>query len=188
MFSVPPNCHFEVDDAEDEWTYSQKFDLIHGRSMVTCFKNPTTVIKSAFNSLAPGGYLELQDMILPMRAIDDTLNDTVIHDWTVRTMEAAEKLGTSWKNSTNYVRYFEEAGFVDVTEKHFQWPSNTWPKRLRMKTLGSYQQEDMLRGLESLSLVVLTTGGGMTKEEVLAMNELVKKDIHNTGIHAYLPM
>jgi len=46
----------------------------------------------------------------------------------------------------------------------------------------------MLRGLESLSLVVLTTGGGMTKEEVLAMNELVKKDIHNTGIHAYLPM
>jgi hypothetical protein len=86
------------------------------------------------------------------------------------------------------VRYFEEAGFVDVTETHFQWPSNTWPKGLRMKTLGSYWQEDMLRGLESLSLAVLTKGGGITKEEVLAMNELVKKDIHNTGIHAYLPM
>jgi hypothetical protein len=57
-----------------------------------------------------------------------------------------------------------------------------------MKTLGSYWQEDMLRGLEPLSLAVLTRGGGMTKEEVLAMNELVKKDIHNTGIHAYLPM
>jgi hypothetical protein len=80
-------------------------------------------------------------------------------------MEAAEKLGTSWKNSTNYVRYFEEAGFVDVTEKHFQWPSNTWPKGLRMKTLGSYWQEDMLRGLESLNLAVLTRGGGMTRRK-----------------------
>jgi hypothetical protein len=92
MSSVPHNCRFEVDDAEDEWTYSQKFYLIHGRTMVTCFKDPITVIKSAFNSLAPGGYLEMQDVILPMRAIDDTLNGTVIHDWTVRSMEAAENL------------------------------------------------------------------------------------------------
>ncbi len=29
--SVPANCSFEVEDCEDEWTYSQKFDLIHGR-------------------------------------------------------------------------------------------------------------------------------------------------------------
>jgi hypothetical protein len=95
MSSVPPNCHFEVDDAEDEWTYAQKFDLIHGCAMVTCFKDSATVIKAAFNSRTPGGYLELQDMILTMRSIDDTLNGTVIHDWAVRNMEAAEKLGTS---------------------------------------------------------------------------------------------
>lgn len=185
---VPPNCKFEVNDAEDEWDYSQKFDLIHGRALVTCFKDPGTVIKQAFGSLAPGGYLELQDMILPMRAIDDSLNGTVIDHWTKLTMEAAAKLGTSWKNSANYVRYFEEAGFVDVQEKYFQWPSNTWPKGQRMKTLGSYWQEDMLKGLESLSMAVLTRGAGMTKDEVLAMTAEVKKDIHNTNIHAYLPV
>jgi hypothetical protein len=188
LISIPTNCHFEVDDAEDEWIYSQKFDLIHGRAMVTCFKDPAAIIKSAFNALAPGGYLELQDMILPMRCIDDTFNGTVFQDWSLRIMNAAEKLGTSWNNSANYVRYFEDAGFVDVTEKHFQWPSNTWPQGQRMKILGSYWQEDMLIGLESLSLAVLTRAGGMTKEEVLTMNELVRKDIHNKGIHAYLPV
>lgn len=186
--SVPANCHFEVDDAEDEWSYSQKFDFIHGRAMVTCFKDPAAVIKSAFNSLAPGGYLEVQDMILPMRSIDDTIENTAINDWSNKTMAAAAKLGTSWENTVNYVIYFEEAGFTDITEKHFQWPSNTWAKGARMKTLGTYWQEDMLRGLEAMSLAVLTRAYGMTKDEIVAMLPDVRKDINDKGIHAYLPV
>jgi hypothetical protein len=185
---VPPNCHFEVDDVEDEWTYSQKFDLIHGRALVTCFKDPGAVIASAFNSLVPGGYLELQDVILPMRSIDDTINGTSLDHWQGITIDSAAKLGTSWKHSANYVRYFEEAGFVDVVEEHFQWPMNTWPKGERMKTLGRYWQEDMLSGLESLSMAVLTRGAGFTKGEVLDLTAQVRKDIVNKNIHAYLPV
>lgn len=185
---MPPNLTFEVDDAEDEWNYSHQFDLIHGRALVTCFKEPSTVIASAFNSLVPGGYLEFQDIILPMRAIDDTLNGTNMQHWQMSTIEAAGKMGTSWKRSGNYVKYFEDAGFVDVVENHFQWPTNTWPKGERMKTLGRYWQEDLSRGLEGLSMAVLTRGGGMTKEEVLALTEKTRVDIANKGIHAYLPM
>ncbi|CZR50799.1 related to methyltransferase [Phialocephala subalpina] len=185
---IPSNCRFEVDDFEDEWNYSVKFDLIHARAMVTCFKDPGTVFKSAFDSLKPGGYLELQDIVLPHRAIDDTLQGTAMQTWTDLTIDAAAKLGSSWKLSGNYVKYFEEAGFVDVTENHFQWPMNTWPKGERMKTLGSYWREDILRGLEGLSMAVLTRGGGLTKEEVLEMTAKVRKDINNKGIHAYLPI
>jgi hypothetical protein len=186
--SVPSNCRFEVDDVEDEWNYSQKFDLIHGRAMVTCFKDPVTVIKSAFESLKPGGYLELQDLILPQRAIDDTLKGTAIEKIADLSLAAAAKLGTSWKNSVNYSRYFEEAGFVDIVEKHFQWPMNTWPKGERMKTLGSYWREDVLRGLEGVTMAVLTRGAGMTKEQVEELADLARKDINNKGIHAYVPM
>jgi len=32
-FSLPPNCSFIIDDAEDPWTFSQKFDFIHGRAL-----------------------------------------------------------------------------------------------------------------------------------------------------------
>lgn len=83
----------------------------------------------------------MHDLILPMRAIDDTLKGTNLDYWSETTIKAAEKLGRSWRNSANYVRYFEEAGFVDVVEKHFQWPMNTWPKGERLKTLGSYWLE-----------------------------------------------
>jgi hypothetical protein len=42
---MPPNCIFEIDDIEELWMYSFKFDLIHMRMMVgtaadwpRCFK------------------------------------------------------------------------------------------------------------------------------------------------------
>jgi SAM-dependent methyltransferase len=61
----PPNVQFQVDDAEDEWTFSKTFNFVHGRMLFTCFKDPRKVIKMAFNSMDLGGYLELQDAVLP---------------------------------------------------------------------------------------------------------------------------
>ncbi|KAG4413683.1 hypothetical protein IFR04_013187 [Cadophora malorum] len=169
---IPSNCSFEVDDLEDQWNFPQKFDLVHGRAMVTCFKDPATVFKSAYDSLEPGGYFELQDMAIPMRAIDDTLKGTAMEFWADTTMSAAEKLGRSWKN----------------VEKHFQWPMNPWAKGKHLKILATYWMEDMLRALEGLSMAVLTRAGGMTKEEVETLTAKVRKDIVNKNIHAYQPV
>jgi SAM-dependent methyltransferase len=36
---VPPNVHFEIDDAEADWTYSQPFDFIHCRTMAGSIKD-----------------------------------------------------------------------------------------------------------------------------------------------------
>jgi hypothetical protein len=34
---VPPNCVLEVDDVQQEWTWHDKFDLIHMRIMIGSF-------------------------------------------------------------------------------------------------------------------------------------------------------
>lgn len=34
---VPPNCIFEVDDIQREWTWREPFDLIHLRQMLGSF-------------------------------------------------------------------------------------------------------------------------------------------------------
>lgn len=146
------------------------------------------MIDSAFKALTPGGYLEFQDLILPMRSFDGSLEGTALDEWQTRTIEAAANMGSNWKRVADYVRHFEEAGFVDVEETHFQWASNTWPKGERQKTLGRYWQEDLLRGLEGLSMAVLTRGGGMTMEEVLELTARVRKDLLNKSIHGYMPM
>jgi hypothetical protein len=122
-----------------------------------------------------------------MRAIDDTLKGTALDFWAETMLKIAERLGTSWKNSANYVRYFEEAGFVDV-EKHFQGPSNRWPKGERLNALESYWLEDMSNGLEGLSMAVLTRGAGMAKEEVVELTSKVRENLKDKRLQAYCPV
>lgn len=46
--SVPTNCRFEIDDVEEEWTWSQKFDYIHARMMTASFCDYPKFFKQAF--------------------------------------------------------------------------------------------------------------------------------------------
>lgn len=70
--SVPPNCQFEINDAEEEWIFNKQFDYIHARAMVSCFRDPPSVLRSIYDSLEPGGWFELQDPIMPLRSVDGT--------------------------------------------------------------------------------------------------------------------
>lgn len=56
-----PNLSFVVEDAEEAWVHEQKFDYIHARYVYTCFDHPQAVIRSAFDFLNPGGWMEFQD-------------------------------------------------------------------------------------------------------------------------------
>jgi hypothetical protein len=45
---VPPNVHFEVDDVESDWTYSQKFDLIFCRDMSAGIKDWPRFVRQCY--------------------------------------------------------------------------------------------------------------------------------------------
>ena len=74
--SIPNNCRFEVDDAEDDWTFSEPFDYIHARAILACFQDNRAIAQKIFDNLAPGGYFELQDPSIPMKCDDETLEGT----------------------------------------------------------------------------------------------------------------
>ncbi|CZR66302.1 related to methyltransferase [Phialocephala subalpina] len=183
---VPPNCQFEVDDSEDVWNFSQQFDYVHGRALLTCFKSHLPVIKSAFDSLRPGGYLELQDAIFSARCVDDSMKGTDLERWCGLVLKATEALGKNWNRASEYRTYLVETGFEDVVEKKFVWPIGTWARGKRMKMLGLWCREDLLSALEGISLAVLTRGLGMSKEEVEVLLVGVRNDIKSNEIHAYL--
>jgi hypothetical protein len=56
---VPPNCRFEIDDLEEDWTWNTKFDFILSRMMLGSFADFPRFVKqayeygSAFTCLAP---------------------------------------------------------------------------------------------------------------------------------------
>jgi hypothetical protein len=185
--SVPPNCHFEVDDVEDEWKYNHKFDYIHGRFLALCFKDTATVFQNAFDALTPGGYFEMQDA-LTLTCIDSSGEGTQLMRWVSLMIEVATKLGRDWAKVTKYKSWMEEAGFVDVKETYFAWPTNIWPRGQHYKTLGVWAGADLKDGLEGFSMVALTRALGWTSEEVKALLADVRRDLDDRNIHAYLPM
>lgn len=109
-----------VDDAEDNWEFSQKFDYIRGRALATCFKSHFNAIKSAFNALRPGGYLEFQDCIVPFTCIDNTIKGTSLERWVDLILKGSNALGKDWTRVSKYKRYLEQSGFEDVVEKRYE--------------------------------------------------------------------
>jgi len=186
---VPPNCKFEVDDAEDTWTYTQPFDYIHGRALFTCFKHPSTVFRNAYAALNPGGYFEMQEIFFMPSSIDDSINGTALQAWMIKVVEGAAILGgKDWLCTQHYTEWFKEAGFVDVVERQFAWPSNTWPKGKKQKEMGYTTMANSLQGLSAVTMAVLTRAFGWSAEEVEKYLGPVRRDIQDKSIHAYYPI
>ncbi|RDW77550.1 hypothetical protein BP6252_05603 [Coleophoma cylindrospora] len=188
---VPPNCRFEIDDVEDEWLFSNKFDYIHGRALATCFNDGASVVRKAYDALEPGGWFELQDFEL-QKSEDDSMKGTNFEAMEEHISEAMKKLGrTTWGgNVPNYARWFREAGFEGVTETQFRWPSNPhWPTSPKEKLLGAWWQVQIEAGLlESLSTRIYLSVLGWTKEELTVFLAMVRKEENDPNIRAYVPV
>ncbi len=50
--------------------------------------------------------------------------------------EAASKMRGSADAAVRYKAQVEAAGFINVTETRYIWPSNCWPKNKKLKELG----------------------------------------------------
>jgi hypothetical protein len=188
---VPPNLKFIVDDAEDDWYYQEKFDLIHARMLVGSFMNWPLFLTRAWLQMQPGGYIELQD-VLTLACDDDTFSldppSCPLAQWWSSVVEAFEKMGRSMVAAKNHRSRMEDAGFLDVQEKTFKWPIDTWPRDKRFKEIGMWSRENTLEALEALALAPLTRALGWTADEVQLLLVGARNDVRNTRIHAYWDM
>ncbi|KAF2663539.1 S-adenosyl-L-methionine-dependent methyltransferase [Microthyrium microscopicum] len=182
---LPKNCHFELHDAEEDWNFPEKFDYIHGRALLSCFTDPAAVLKRAYDSLTPGGYLELHDGKFPFQYIGEPPKDSAMYKWNETVMAGAAKAGRPWTGTPNYKRWMEELGFEDVVEKLYYWPTSGWAKGEYYKALAAYWQVNLVGGLEGISMKVMT-GLGWKEDDVRIFLEEVRKDVKDTSIHAYL--
>jgi SAM-dependent methyltransferase len=182
---VPPNCQFLIEDAQDDWVFSHKFGYIHLRLLAGSFKNWEKVMRSCFDALEPGGWVEFQDYVLPCYAPDNSYTGTDLERWANLMLEGAAKLGHPMDVADQYAKLMREAGFVDIVEQQFVWPTNAWPRDPKLKELGRWNETNMAQGVEGFSLHVMTHGLGWSKEEVDVFVAKVKSDMRNRHIHAY---
>ncbi|KAK3381992.1 S-adenosyl-L-methionine-dependent methyltransferase [Podospora didyma] len=180
---LPPNCRFEIDDIEDEWVFSHKFDYIHGRYLCAFLKDFNHMFRSIHESLTPGGWVEFQETIIQFQAIDMTLEGTALQRWNALLLEGVRKMGRSAIAGVRYKKLMQEAGFININEKRFAVPMNPWAKGHNEKMLGAMQMANNLEGVDGITMAVFTRSLGWKPEDVELFLIEVKRDMQDKKIH-----
>ncbi|KAL4726553.1 hypothetical protein ACLX1H_005440 [Fusarium chlamydosporum] len=192
--AIPPNASFYVDDLEEPWDYSKKFDFVFARFLTGSIRNWPKFFSESFKNLNPGGRIEMIDIVYPLLSDDDSLTKhSALFKWSELLHDIFTKNGRPMDSALKYKDQLEEAGFVDVNIVKRKWPLNKWPKDPKHKQIGIWAQQNTLDALAALSLAVFTRpdsqgGLGWSKEEVEVFLTDVRKDIKNTNIHSYWPI
>ena len=146
------------------------------------------LFRQAYDNLNPGGYIELCDPTNPAVSDDGTLaEDSDLAKWGNYMLEASEKMGAPLDSANRYKQQLIDAGFTNVVQEDYKWPINAWPKDRKWKTVGAWSGENILSGLEALSLVLFTKVLGWSVESTTVFCAGVRKDLMNKNIHAYWP-
>ncbi|KAJ4012296.1 hypothetical protein NW752_007970, partial [Fusarium irregulare] len=189
--AVPPNVTFYVDDVEESWDYSAKFDFIFVRFLTGSIRDWPKFFKQSYDNLEAGGVIELIDCIYPMTSDDDTLSkDSALYKWSKMLLDAFTAMGSGLDSALRYKDQLEEAGFTNVEVVKRKWPLNAWPKDPKYKQLGIWSYENGMNGLAAGSLAAFTRpksqgGLGWSVQEVEVFLTDVRKDLKNLRIHAY---
>lgn len=184
---VPPNCSFEIDDLEKEWTWLRPFDFIFSRMMTGSFSDPEAIAKKVFDALSPGGWYEIQDIQLPVFCDDGTLDPETspLMKWQECLIQGSRKIGRPLGDSDKYKAIVEEAGFHNVVETIYIWPTNGWPQDPKLKELGKWNLINFESGLEGVSLALFTRVLGWSKDQVLSLCADVRNELRNPKVHGY---
>ncbi len=152
--SVPMNVFFEIEDAEEWDKLPNHYDMIHFRSMEGAFKDWRTIYKNVFNSLKPGGWVELQDFDTTdglTKFMEQFSANSPIHDLFRDFVVASHKSGRSCGSAHMDPRLFMDAGFVDVSEYDHHIPIT-----VAEKSVGKIWLISCLDSMEAQCLRLLT--------------------------------
>lgn len=103
-------------------------------------------------------------------------------------LEAGRKMGRPTDIVQQYKSLMIEAGLVNVTEKVFKWPSNTWPKDPKYKELGAWNLINFDEGLEAMTMALFTRVLGWSMADYTVFAARIRNDMRNRKMHTYWAM
>ncbi|QGA13781.1 hypothetical protein EYB26_001432 [Talaromyces marneffei] len=193
---VPPNVHFLVEDATEEWLWEPNhFDYIRIGNMTGCLPSTKDVLKKAMRVLKPGGWFEWHDIDPIPRCDDNTIpppnteggfSEYALHDWIELEVKASEEYEPyrQFLIAHKLAAEMRQEGYLDVNDQITKVPLNPWPKDPKLKTLGAWYQENWMTGLSAYTYKPFLALG-WTKPEIEVFLVSVRKCITNRHFHAY---
>ena len=189
--AVPPNLEFQVMDADEEWTFNQKFDLIHTRLMNGfSIKSWPFFYDQAYKVMKPGGWVEHQEFDNDFKSDDGTMpSDGAVRRWQDLWEEGIAKFGLTGRCFPETMKQqMEERGFNNVHIRTFRLPIGPWPKDKRLRQSGLFFLVSLLDDITGLSLRTFTQGLGWSVAQLEVLLMEVRKEWKDNRIHSYCPM
>ncbi|KIY02889.1 uncharacterized protein Z520_01354 [Fonsecaea multimorphosa CBS 102226] len=177
---VPPNCQFEIDDAEEDWLYPENsFDYIHGRDLYHSIRDWPRLIGQVYSHLKPGGYLELACVWPVPKSDDDTLpkEGSAYVEVCDTFQEIAARIGAAPDAPWSYRSWMAEAGFQNIHEHIFKIPTSPWPRDPRLKKVGALELVNVMEGAQAFLLRGYTANLGKTREELEVLLAQMRKEL-----------
>ena len=149
---MPPNVKFEIDDAEEPWTFREKFDYVHVRYLAAAIADWPKLMRQAFEATEPGEWAEFQDFDLKYYSEDGSLKEEhSVQKWITTLLQGAENFGRDPSPGSKLEKHMKETGFEDVHHEKYRMPIGPWPKDKHLVSL--YQSTRTLPiGIEFLKL------------------------------------
>ncbi|CAM1506216.1 Fc.00g058570.m01.CDS01 [Cosmosporella sp. VM-42] len=187
---VPPNCRFEVDDINKEWTFAEDhFDFIHVRAMTGCVPDWTEFHKKSLKHLKPGGWVEQHELSGVACSDDGTIKaDSPFHKWLDIFKKVGDITGKTFFAPEVSRESIEAAGFVDVRERVLKVPIGTWPKDKILKQWGAWNRQFLVEGLEGFALRGVTSLLGWSIEEAQLFLLEMRRELTDPNVHSYLEL
>ncbi|KAK4657520.1 hypothetical protein QC762_214000 [Podospora pseudocomata] len=189
---VPSNCTFQsnIDAQDGPWTFAPdtKFDFVHFRMILSCFTQPTQVFRSVYENLAPGGYVEIQDLCVEIHSPDGSASGTSFEKIVDLFNQGSLKAGISMTKSKNYKKWLQEIGFVDVEERLAEpgLPTTGWHENERDREIGEMGSVSIQTFIRK-GMPAYLRAAGLDEAGLQELTEKAVAELKSGEVRAYYP-
>lgn len=170
-----------MDDAEDQWNFRSRFDLIHARASVLCWRDYAAFVNEAYQALEPGGWLEMQELNHQPTFYGEAANRSAIKKYCDLIVQGVQSQGISVTGFGDMRSLMTARGFVNIEEKRFMWPLGTWAKGRHHRNLGILLKQNFLMVVEALALRPLSHLG-WSREEIQVLLAEVRRELQDNSV------
>lgn len=186
---VPPNLSFEIDDANQVWTFKDDtFDYIHLRAMFGSIADWAAFYREAYRCCKPGGYLEDHTNSVHFQSDDGSVTpESPMGQWTKVFWEGGKKFGRTFRVVEDSIqeKYMREAGFVDIVVKDIKCPVGGWPKDKRLKEIGLFTKLVLDTDMEGYLLYMWSAVMGWTPPQIQVYMAHLRKQLNDPKVHSW---
>ncbi|KAM0318647.1 hypothetical protein ACHAPQ_010607 [Fusarium lateritium] len=181
---VPPNLEFQIDDAQQEWTFEpESFDFIHIRYLQGSINDWDKLYSQVYKCLKPGGWFQHiePDLLMNSQSPDVKVDEEHIYTrWAKIFNEVGQKIGRTFDFTDRKLeKLAETAGFKDVTFQTHKIPVGRWPKDKKKKELGTFVGLSFSQALDGFVKLPLCEILGWSPEEMQLFAMEMRKVLMN---------